>query len=96
MSGTGVVALGIEFPPDERGQQWIALKWLGKFPSLVFWPSIADLLEVHGHLGASDVRWFDSDPFDAEDQTGETPSCHGLSSAARSLDSGPNHGVGPV
>ncbi|GAA1716470.1 hypothetical protein GCM10009745_76210 [Kribbella yunnanensis] len=65
--GTGVVGLVVEFPPNEDGLQWIALKWLGKFPSLTFWPSIEGLLEVHGHLGASEVRWLDPDPFDPED-----------------------------
>ena len=64
ISGTGVVAIGLEFPPDHEGHQWIALKWLGRHPALTLWPSLYDLLEVHGHLGASDVRWLDPDPFD--------------------------------
>ncbi len=27
--GTGVVAIGVEFPFDERRNTWVALKWLG-------------------------------------------------------------------
>ena len=29
VSGTGVVALVVEFPPNEDGHQWVAAKWLG-------------------------------------------------------------------
>ena len=77
VSGTGVVAIGIEFPPDNEGHQWVALKWLGNHPALTFWPSLYDLLEVHGHLGASDVRWLDPDPFeDPAESTAETSQCH--------------------
>lgn len=66
VSGTGVVALVVEFPPNQDGQQWVALKWLGPNPSLTFWQGVGDLLEVHGHLGASEIRWLDPDPFDAD------------------------------
>ncbi|MFI5734988.1 hypothetical protein ACIA49_33055 [Kribbella sp. NPDC051587] len=64
--GTGVVALLVEFPPTGDGHQWIAMQWLGKHPCLTFWPSIGDLLEVHAHLGAAEIRWFDPDPFDVD------------------------------
>lgn len=64
VSGTGVVALLVEFPPDDEGRQWVVLKWLGKCPSVNFYSNVADLLEVHGHLGASDIRWLDPDPFE--------------------------------
>ncbi|MDX2970964.1 hypothetical protein [Kribbella solani] len=67
MSGTGVVALVVEFPPNEDGRQWVAVKWLGPHPCMTFWPSADDLLEVHGHLGASEIRWMDPDPFDPDD-----------------------------
>src|SRR5437879_3390465 len=52
VSGTGVVALVVEFPPNEDGRQWLVAKWLGPNPSVTFWPGVAELLEVHGHLGA--------------------------------------------
>ncbi|RZT17490.1 hypothetical protein EV649_5036 [Kribbella sp. VKM Ac-2569] len=67
VSGTGVVALVVEFPPNEDGHQWVAAKWLGPNPCMTFWPGIAHLLEVHGHLGASEIRWLDPDPFDSDE-----------------------------
>ncbi|GAA2811926.1 hypothetical protein GCM10010522_32110 [Kribbella solani] len=67
VSGTGVVALVVEFPPNEDGRQWVAVKWLGPHPCMTFWPSVDDLLEIHGHLGASEIRWMDPDPFDPDD-----------------------------
>jgi hypothetical protein len=73
VSGTGVVAIGLEFPPDHEGHQWIALKWLGRNPALTLWPSLYDLLEVHGHLGASDVRRLDPDPFENPVDTSQRP-----------------------
>ncbi|MER7244628.1 hypothetical protein [Kribbella sp. NPDC000426] len=69
VSGTGVVALLVEFPPNQDGQQWVAVKWLGRNPSLTFWPGVGDLLEVHGHLGASEIRWLDPDPFDVDEDS---------------------------
>lgn len=66
-SGTGVVALLVEFPPNELGQQWVAAAWLGSSPHMSFWPSVAELLEVHGHLGAAEIRWLDPDPFDVDE-----------------------------
>ncbi|WP_405056856.1 hypothetical protein OG474_29465 [Kribbella sp. NBC_01505] len=64
--GTGIVALLVEFPPNDDGQQWVALQWLGRYPCLTMWPSIADLLEVHAHLGAAEIRWLDPDPYDVD------------------------------
>ncbi|GAB3930367.1 hypothetical protein GCM10029976_032040 [Kribbella albertanoniae] len=65
--GTGVVALLVEFPPNHDGRQWVAVSWLGPHPWIAFWPSIGDLLEVHAHLGAADIRWLDPDPFDPDE-----------------------------
>lgn len=67
VSGTGVVALLVEFPPDHEGHQWVVAQWLGRNPCISFWPGIGDLLEVHGHAGASEVRWLDPDPFDPDE-----------------------------
>lgn len=66
VGGTGVVALLVEFPPNEDGHQWLAVKWLGHNPHMTFWPGIGDLLETHGHLGESEIRWLDPDPFDPD------------------------------
>lgn len=67
VSGTGVVALVVEFPPNEDGQQWLVVKWLGPYPCVTFWPGVGEFLEVHGHLGASEIRWLDPDPFDPDE-----------------------------
>ncbi|GAA1668163.1 hypothetical protein GCM10009745_08240 [Kribbella yunnanensis] len=82
VSGTGVVALGVEFPPDHEGHQWVALKWLGIHPAMTFWPSVFDLLEIHGHLGASEVLWLDPDPLESPaDSTAETSPYHQVRAA---------------
>ena len=70
-SGTGVVALLVEFPPNELGQQWVAAAWLGSSPHMSFWPSVDNLLEPHGHLGA-EIRWLDPDPFNPDDDRAPT------------------------
>ncbi|MGW6197276.1 hypothetical protein ACWF0M_14130 [Kribbella sp. NPDC055110] len=75
--GTGIVAIGVEFPSDEQGTAWVALKWLGANPGIAFWPSVDDLLEVHGHLGAAEVLWLDPDEADqSEESSAETTQCH--------------------
>ncbi|GAA1580335.1 hypothetical protein GCM10009789_37710 [Kribbella sancticallisti] len=66
VSGTGVVALLVEFPPNEDGQRWVAVNWLGHNPCIAFWPGIGELLDIHGHMGASEIRWLDTDPFAAD------------------------------
>jgi hypothetical protein len=85
--GTGVVAIGVEFPFDERRNTWVALKWLGANPGLTFWPSVDDLLEVHGHLGAAEVHWLDPDVADQpEESRAETAQCHQLNGALVVID----------
>lgn len=74
--GTGIVAVGVEFPIDQQRHAWVVLKWLGA-PGIAFWPSVGDLLEVHGHLGAAEVLWLDPDEADQEEESrAETTPCH--------------------
>lgn len=54
VSGTGVVARGVEFPDGT-----VALRWLGADPSTVFWASIDAAERIHGHGGATRVVWDD-------------------------------------
>jgi hypothetical protein len=54
VSGTGVVAEGILFRDGA-----VALHWLGDHPSTTAWPSLDDVLAVHGHSGATVIRWLD-------------------------------------
>ena len=55
MSGTGVVAWGVEFPDGTA-----ALRWNTAHPSTVAWPSVDDIVAVHGHQGATVIRWLDT------------------------------------
>lgn len=53
VSGTGVVAEGIEFSDGV-----VALRWcIGEHRSTVIWPSIAAVEAIHGHDGKTRVTW---------------------------------------
>jgi hypothetical protein len=55
VSGTGTVAEGIEFS-DGR----VALRWIvGEHRSTVTWDSVESVERVHGHGGATTIRWTD-------------------------------------
>ena len=55
VSGTGVVAEGVEFSTG-----WVALAWLTAINSLVFYPAMANVYHIHGHGGATRVEWVDA------------------------------------
>lgn len=46
VSGTGVVADGVEF-----GDGTVAIRWRGDTPSTVVWEDISAAYRVHGHVG---------------------------------------------
>jgi hypothetical protein len=52
ISGTGVVAEGVEFTDGQ-----VVIRWLGVTPSTVVWTSIAEARAVHGHGGATRFVW---------------------------------------
>jgi hypothetical protein len=55
VSGTGVVAEGIEWSDGT-----VALRWGGNYPTTTVWQDgISALLAVHGHNGATVIRWLD-------------------------------------
>ncbi|MFI6679218.1 hypothetical protein [Kribbella sp. NPDC050470] len=54
VSGTGVVAEGCVFTDGS-----VALRWHGANPSTAVWPDLDSILAVHGHCGATVVRWLD-------------------------------------
>lgn len=54
VSGTGVVAQGVEFDDGT-----VAMRWLTAHRSTVFWADIVDAMTVHGHDDASKLIWLD-------------------------------------
>ena len=54
VSGTGVVAEGIQFTDGV-----VVVRWCGDWASTVVWDSLADALHVHGHGGSTRVDWQD-------------------------------------
>lgn len=70
ISGAGVVADGVQFPNDEiltwaDGTRttlpagWCRITWRGEHASTVLWPSLDDVIAIHGHGGATRVVWLD-------------------------------------
>lgn len=53
-SGTGVVAWGAVWPDGT-----VSLRWAGETQSFSNWESLDVLVAVHGHEGATEVRWLD-------------------------------------
>ena len=62
ISGTGIVADGVEFPDGTT-----VIRWRGERQSTVVWPSIEDVEAIHGHGGATRIVWID--------QRGSTDTC---------------------
>lgn len=53
ISGTGMVAEGIEFSDGT-----VVIRWLtGDHNSTVIWKSIEDVVAIHGHNGQTRVVW---------------------------------------
>lgn len=50
VSGVGIVAEGVEF---HDGQ--CVISWFGQYHSVCVWPTIDDIIKVHGHDGATNV-----------------------------------------
>ena len=55
ISGTGVVAEGVVWSSGA-----VALHWPGSPQATSIWSGIDSLLAVHGHDGATQVRWIDA------------------------------------
>ena len=53
VSGTGVVAEGVEFSDGTAVVRWI----VGKHRSTVAWESVAAVEAIHGHGGATTIVW---------------------------------------
>jgi len=56
ISGTGVVAEGIQFSDGQ-----VALRWqVGDHRSTVVWDDVADVIAIHGHNGKTRIVWADA------------------------------------
>jgi hypothetical protein len=54
VSGTGVVAYGVEFPDGV-----VVTRWDARIAQTCVWESIADVEAIHGHNGCTVVEWLD-------------------------------------
>lgn len=54
VSGTGVVAEGVEFHDGT-----VCLRWRGKQRSMVMWDRIDSVVAIHGHDGSTRIVWLD-------------------------------------
>jgi len=54
VSGTGRVAVGVEFSDGQ-----CVLKWLTHVNSLAVYPNVEALMKIHGHDGATRMVWTD-------------------------------------
>lgn len=57
VSGTGIVAEGVEFDDGS-----VAMKWLSHKSTITFFANIKHLKDLHGHGGKTKVVWIDPDP----------------------------------
>jgi hypothetical protein len=55
ISGTGVVAEGVEFLSG-----MVALNWFGSHSCVNVYSSMRTVEELHGHQGATQVEWLDA------------------------------------
>jgi hypothetical protein len=56
ISGTGAVVEGLQFSDGS-----VALRWLSTHSSIAIYRSIEDVEIIHGHNGATVVKWIDQD-----------------------------------
>ena len=54
ISGTGLVAWGVQFPDGK-----VVTRWNGSIAQTCVWDSIEEVEAIHGHGGATQVVWAD-------------------------------------
>lgn len=84
MSGTGRVADGIEF-----GDGHVALRWNTNTASTEIWDSIAQVEQIHGHEGATEIVFLEDDKDD--EYVEDMPNIHELEKSLAVL--GPHYFV---
>jgi hypothetical protein len=55
VSGTGTVAAGVQFPDGRCAMEW----WAEPAASIALFDRASDILLIHGHEGATTLRWID-------------------------------------
>ena len=56
VSGTGIVAVGVQWP-----DRTATVRWLGPRPSTLHWECIDDAEGIHRHGGATEIVWHDEE-----------------------------------
>lgn len=54
ISGTGLVAWGVQFPDGK-----VCTRWNGEIAQTCVWDSIEQVEAIHGHSGSTSVVWLD-------------------------------------
>lgn len=54
ISGTGLIAWGVEFPDGK-----VVMRWTGEIAQTSIWENIDELEAIHGHEGKTRVVWLD-------------------------------------
>lgn len=54
VSGTGIVAEGVQFKSGK-----VVVSWLTKHTSVAVYDSIETVMAIHGHGGATKIKWLD-------------------------------------
>ena len=52
ISGTGIVAEGVVY-----GDGTVIMRWRGPHTSIAIWPSVQQMLNVHGHYGDTRIEY---------------------------------------
>lgn len=58
ISGTGIVAEGVQFTDGTVVLRWRPLED-GQKTSTAIWPDAESMLVIHGHNGATEIEWVD-------------------------------------
>lgn len=57
VSGTGAVAAGVVMPSGKAVMEWRPTRPGGP-ASVAVWEDVADMMEIHGHGGATVLEWW--------------------------------------
>jgi hypothetical protein len=60
VSGTGLVAVGVQFPSGKCVTEWAPNRHGHR--GIVQHDTVAGLLDIHGHGGQTTLRWLDGAP----------------------------------